>query len=147
MRNGKILSGVLLGLILFGVVAGASWYAYNVGVAQGVMQSAVLTAPAVEGNVTPVVPVTVPFWYMQSFRFGHPFGFGFGFLGCLVPIFFFLLIFALFRFAFRPYWGRGWHRYGGGPSDGDIPPQVKEWHRKLHDQESNVSSSPTGQPG
>jgi hypothetical protein len=146
MRNGRFFLGVLLGLLLFGVIAGVSFYAYNVGMAQGVLQSATIVAPPIDGAV-PVVPATVPFGYWQSFRFGHPFGFGFGFLGCLVPIFFFFLIFALFRFAFRPNWGGGWRRGGWDGGNDEIPPQMRELHRKLHEQDTPPMQPPAGQAG
>lgn len=146
MRNGRILFGVLLGLVLIAVVAGASWYAYNVGLAQGVMSGATFVAPPVDGSVQPVTPSTVPFHFYRGFGWGHPFGFGFGLFGCLVPIFFFLLVFALFRLLFRPHWGGGWGRGGWKGYDGEIPPQVQEWHRKMHDQETSVPP-PSSQPG
>ena len=100
-----------------------------------------LNAPTTDGTV-PVAPFVAPYGFYRPFGFGPPFGFGFGFLGCLVPFFFLLFIFALFRLVFRPRWGRGWGgpgmgmRGGWDSPQGDIPPAVKEWHRKLHEEES-----------
>lgn len=144
MRYGRFLLGVVLTLLLVGLVAGVAWTAYNAGIMQGIAQSGILTMPATEGTTAPT-PNMVPFWFFRPFGF-HPFGFGF--LWCLGPLFFFLIIFLLFRLAFRPNWGRGW---GGGPwmrgdwdpSQSDIPPRVKEWHRKLHEDENKAPVNPT----
>jgi hypothetical protein len=85
----------------------------------------------------------MPFGFYNAYGSHRPFGFGFGFLGCLVPILFFLLIFALFRFAFRPRWGGPW-RYGGWENgQGDIPPGVREWHRRMHEQDTAPPPAPT----
>ncbi len=133
MRYGRIFMGVVLALLLVGLVAGVGVTAYNAGIMQGVVESGRFVPPTTEGGVAP----TAPIWIYGPGAFHRPFGFGFGFLGCLVPLFFIFLLFALFRFAFRPHWGHGgWKRGGWDPAQGDIPPAVKEWHRKLHEEET-----------
>lgn len=155
MRFGRILFAVLATLLVVGVVAGIGFTAYNAGVSQGLIDSGKLVVPApVTGDGT--APMVAPYGYYRGFGyggwggFGRPFGFGFGFLGCLIPLFFILLIFGLFRFAFRGRggWGRGWGGPGmrggwGDPNQGDIPPGVKEWHRKLHEEENRAQTPPS----
>lgn len=146
MRYGRFLFGIVLALLLFGVVAGVGWTAYNAGITQGVVESGNLVPPSIDGNAAPTAPFYAPYGFRGSYGFYRPFGFGFGLLGCLVPLFFIFLLFALFRLAFRPRWGRGWGGpwMGGGvgrdwdPSKGDIPPAVQEWHRKLHETENQT---------
>jgi hypothetical protein len=118
--NGRVILSVLLVLLLIAVVAGVGVYAYNAGVAQGMVASGKLTTPS-DG---------VPYPYLAPFFF-RPWGFGFGFFGILAPLFFFLLIFGLFRLIFwRGAWG------GGGPRrywrEG-VPPAFEEWHRRSHE--------------
>lgn len=146
MRYGRILVGFILALLVVGVLAGVGVTAYNAGVSQGVVDSGKLVLPTTDGTA-PTAPFVAPYGFYRPFGFGPRFGFGFGFLGCLVPLFFFLLLFALFRLAFRPRWSRGWGgpgmgwgmRGGWDPSKGDIPPGLKEIHRKLHEQDAGVT--------
>lgn len=138
MENRRILFGIVLALLLIGVVAGVGWTAYNAGITQGVVESGKLVPLTTEGGVAP----TAPYGFYRPFGVYRPFGFGFGLLGCLVPILFLFLLFGLFRFMFRPRWGGPWMRGSGwDPSKGDIPPGVKEWHRKLHDEETQATSN------
>ncbi len=120
--NGRIVWGILLVLLLIvgAVVLGTS--AYNRGLAQGMAVSGADKAPA---------SGTVPYPYFPGPFFWRPFGWGFGFLGFLFPLFFIFLIFALVRGLF---WGgyRGWRR-GPWMESGTIPPAVEEWHRKMHE--------------
>jgi hypothetical protein len=129
MNYGRIFFGFVLALLVVGVLAGIGWTAYNAGIAQGVVESGRLVVPA-EGNTAPIAPYYAPYGMYRPF--------GFGWVACLIPLFFFLLLFGLFRFLFRPPWARGWgaYRMGGGwdPSSGDVPERVKEWHRRLHEQ-------------
>ncbi len=111
--NGRFILGLVLVLALLVLAAGIGVYAYNLGIAQGMVDSGKITAPS-----------PYPFYGPYFFR---PFGFGFfGFLG---PLFFFLIIFALVRALF---WGRHWGRYPGH-WEGQVPPAVEEWHRKMHE--------------
>ncbi len=146
MRNSRIWFGILLGLLLFGLVAGVGWYAYNVGVTRGIVASGQLVAPTAEGGVVPPAAGAMRFGFPYAYGFHPPFGFGFGILGCLVPIFFFFLIFALFRLIFRPHWGGPWRRGGWDYESGDIPPRVQEWHRKMHDQDTAPAPPSTPAP-
>jgi hypothetical protein len=69
--------------------------------------------------------------------YGYPyhFGWGFGFLGFLFPLFFLFLIFGLLRAAM---WGSGRHGYGHGRGKwgggwGDDPrSRIEELHNELH---------------
>jgi len=143
VNTGRILLGIGLALLLIIVVAGVGWYGYNMGIAQTAIQN---------GQIAPAPNGVAPFVRPYGFGFYRPFGFGFGFLGCLIPLLFILLIFGLLRFLFwGPRWGRGWGRgwgygpYGWDPSRGDIPPPLKDLHRRLHESESNPP--PTSAPG
>ena len=49
MRNGRILMGFVLALLVVGVVAGIAFTAYNMGVSQGVVDSGKLVLPAPDG--------------------------------------------------------------------------------------------------
>jgi hypothetical protein len=135
--NGRAILIGLLALVLIAGAAGVGVYAYNAGVAQGMVESGKITV--VEGG-----PYAYP--YGGPFFFHRPF-FGFGFLGCLFPLLFFFLVFGLLRSIFwrGPWgWGRGWgHHHGHGPWGKDVPPMFEEWHRRAH---GGASSESTGQP-
>lgn len=121
--TGRIVLGVLLFIVLIVAIGGVGTYAYNVGLAQGVAQADKLPAPAT--GPVPYYP-----YYGGPFFF-HPFGFGFGFLGLLFPLFFFFLIFALVRGIF---WGGRWgHRRW--MAEGNVPAPFEEWHRKAHEKQ------------
>lgn len=131
--NGRFVLGTLLALVLIVALIGVGVYAYDLGVGQGLAQSGKLVAPST--GVAPVPFYGGPFFY-------RPFGWGFGFLGCLFPLLFFFLIFALFRGL---WWrGAGWGgRYG--PWGNGVPPRFEEWHRRLH--EGDAGTSGTAQAG
>ncbi|MDE3091146.1 MAG: hypothetical protein KGJ80_17360 [Chloroflexota bacterium] len=122
--NGRFVLGVLLAVVLIVGAVGVGVYAYNAGVAQGMIESGKVVAPA-----TGVAPYP---YYGGPFSF-HPFGWGFGFLGCLFPLLFFFLFFGLMRAIF---WGGRWgwrhHRHW----ENGAPPMVEEWHRKMHEQQT-----------
>lgn len=133
--RGRIWLGILAALVLLGLVAGVGALAYNAGVAQGMWLGSTTTATAPEGTTVPLAP------YYAPWMFHRPFGFGFGMLACLIPVFFVFALFALMRFMFgAPRWHRGWGgpgMYGKwNPSDGNFPSHVVEWHRKLHEQDA-----------
>ena len=132
--NGRIVLRVLFVLVMLAVVAGVGFYAYNIGVAQGLAGSAGLTAPMAPG-------VTPHLYYGRPF-FG-PFGFGFG--GCLFPLLFAFLALILLRGLFwRGHWAHGHHGHWGQ----GVPPMFEEWHRKAHEPQppqSTQSAQPTDQ--
>jgi hypothetical protein len=124
--NGRFVLGVLLAVVLIVGAVGMGVYAYNVGVTQGMVASGKVIAPT-----TDVAPVP---YYRPSFY--RPFGFGFGFLGCLFPLFFLFLLFGVLRaFMWRGRWGWRHHRHWESGEHG-IPPMVEEWHRKMHEQQA-----------
>jgi hypothetical protein len=119
MHRGGFVRGLLVAILLLALVGGAAYYAYGAGVAQGLLDSGKLAAPA-----APMAPY--PYYGL------HPFGFGFGVLGCIFPLLFFLLFFGLLRGirgAWRGQWGDGMHR--GHWGDG-LPPKFEEWHKRAH---------------
>jgi hypothetical protein len=153
--NRRILLGIFVLVLLVVVAVGAGGYAYQIGVAQGLANSAKLVAPDGSGGV----PVA-PFYYGMPGFYGRPFGFGgFGFLGCLFPLLGFFLIFALFRAIFwGGYWGRrGWGHHGwGGPEGGPegqgfgpggqgVPPMFSEWHKRAHGDQPPQGPTPPAQ--
>ncbi len=113
-------------LVLVAAVAGLGFYAYNLGLTQGLVQ---------QGGAPSGVAVPPPYPYM----YGHPFfGPGFGFFGCLVPFFLLFVIFASMRLVFG-HGPMGWHhhmRHGHwgwrGEAGKGFPPFFEEWHRRAH---------------
>jgi hypothetical protein len=122
----RILWRVLAALVLLAAIAGIGVYAYNIGMTQGLAQK----LPVVTGE-----SVQMPYLH-----YGHPFfGFGFGFLGCLIPLFLFFLVCGSMRALFwhgpmgwghmhRRHWG--WRDENG--KDAPVPPFFAEWHRRAH---------------
>lgn len=124
--NGRFILGVLLAIVLIIGAVGISIYAYNVGVVQGMAENGKVIAPP--AGVAPY-PYYGPFFF-------QPFGWGFGFLGCLFPLLFFLLFFSLIRgIIWGPRWRWHHHRHWEHDEHG-VPPMVEEWHRKMHEQPS-----------
>jgi hypothetical protein len=70
----------------------------------------------------PAGTAVAPYYYGP-----HWFGFGFGFLGFLFPLFFLFLIFGLLRAAM--WGGRGW---GGGYGHMSRRERLEDIHRELH---------------
>jgi hypothetical protein len=101
---------LVLAVVLLSAVAGA--IAYNVGVSDGIAQSA-----AAQGTPIPA----------YAYGWHRPWGFGFGF-----PVLFFVVLwFVLLRGL---WWGGPWGRhryYYAGPHG--IPPAFDEWHRRAHE--------------
>jgi hypothetical protein len=124
----RIFWRVAVVLVLIAAIAGLGAYAYSLGVAHGAVQ-----------NVTPPTTgsTTMPYGYYWPPYFGmwH----GFGFLGCLIPLFLLFLVFGSMRMLF---WGgpMGWrrhmmHRHWGrwqGEEGKGVPPFFEEWHRRAH---------------
>ncbi len=122
----RIFWKVLIVLVLVAAILGIGVYAYNLGMTQGLAQKLQVTA----GQAVPVP-------YMHYGR-GF-FGFGFGLLGCLIPLFLLFLVFGSLRALFwhgpmgwrhmhRRHWG--WRDENG--KDVDVPPFFAEWHRRAH---------------
>lgn len=124
--NGRFVFGLLLAIVLIVGAVGIGVYAYNAGVAQGMAGGGNLVAPATG---------TAP--YFGGPFFYRPFGWGFGFLGCVFPLLFFFLIFGLLRGIFwGGHWGWRHHRHWDR-DEHDVPPMVAEWHRKMHEQQTS----------
>ena len=122
--NGRIIIRVLLALVLLAGVVGIGIYVYNAGVAQGLAESGQLGVPETGG---------VPYPYYGGPFFLRPFGWGFGLLGCLIPLLFVFLFFGLLRGLFwrgRWGWGPSGHR---GRWEKGVPPMFEEWHRRAHE--------------
>ena len=96
---------ILVLLAIVGVIG------YQIGISQNIATA----LPAASG-----VPAVPPYYW-----YGPHFGFGFGFLGLLFPLFFLFLIFGLLRAAFGGGRGRG----HGHTSRREYLEQV---HRELH---------------
>ena len=103
---------VLVILAIVGVIG------YQIGVSQNIAAQ------------IPAGTAVVPPYYYGPHWFGW--GFGFGFLGLLFPLFFFFLIFGLLRAAM--WGGRGWGggRMGWGGQGDWRRQRLEEIHRELH---------------
>lgn len=122
--SGRIAFSILLTIALVAAVIGLGLYTYNVGVAQGLAQTGRQVAPG-----TGVVPY--PFYGPFFF---HPFGWGFGFLSCLVPLIVFFMIFGMIRtLIWGPRWRWHHHHHYWDDAGRPVPPMVEEWHRKMHE--------------
>lgn len=129
--NGRFVMRFILSLVLLALLVGAGVMVYQLGVSQGLAASGKLALP--DGGATTGV---APYPYYGPF-FWHPWGFGWFPFGFIFPILGFFLVFALIRGLVWGGW-RGRHFYRGGPGGFDpnnVPPQVAEWHRKMHEQE------------
>ena len=127
--NRRFVLGILLALVLMAGAVSLGSYTYNLGVAQGMVQSGKL------GDLPPGAEIgPQPYYYGGPFWFYRPFGFGF--LGCFGPLLFFLLFFGLFR----GFWWGG--RWGHGPGwkhrhwEHGAPSRFEEWHRQAHGQDA-----------
>jgi hypothetical protein len=156
--NRSIIFKVVMALVLVAALVGIGYYAFNLGVAQGMAVK--LPAASADGGAA---PLTYPYFGMRHY---YPF-FGFGGLGCfglLIPLFLLFLVFAAFRGIFWHYGPRRWHMMGHGPwgrgpwghgptdmppsgeNGMNVPPMVSEWHRRMHEQaeqkETKADQSP-----
>ena len=104
----------MIGLALVAALAGVGFYAYNLGVAQGLAESSRLVAP---GAAAPVIVWARP-W-------------GFGFFPFFPLLFIFFWIFVLRGLFWRGRWGGRGGGYRGYPG---VPPEFDEWHRRAHAQ-------------
>jgi hypothetical protein len=120
----RVILGVALTLALIAAGAALGWVAYQSGVAQGI--SAAAGGAAAPPPFAPYGP-----YFMGPF--------GFGLLGCLVPLAFLFLVFSLFRLIIWGGIGHHGHR-GWGPGRGFFPEgmrehwrqRMEEWHRQAH---------------
>ena len=122
--NEKIGLRIVAGLVLLAAIAGVAFFAFQAGVANG-------SPVTVEAPTGQTVPAPMPY-YGYGMRFSHPFGFGFGCFGLLIPLFLFFLAMRAFHFMF---WGPRWgHHMGhwGRRWEGGAPPMFDEWHKKAH---------------
>jgi hypothetical protein len=111
-------------LIALGIAAIGYW-SYNAGVAHGMAEAA--RVAAVQGGNAAAHAYPPYVWH-------RPWGFGF------FPIFPILFI-LLWVFLLRGFFWRG--RHGWGPSYGDgVPPRFEEWHRRAHEQDASLRTSP-----
>ena len=124
--NNNIFGRIVAGLVLLAVVGGIAFFAFNAGVAQGVVTKVPQSATQ---------PGTMPY-YGAPF-FWHPFGLFGGIFGFLIGLFLLFFVFRLISFVvFGPRWGWGGrmsrHAWRHGWYEGDVPPMVKEMHDRLH---------------
>ena len=133
--NGKIGLRIVSALVLIAAVAGIAFFAFQAGIAQG----SPVTIQAPSGQTA---PAPNPYYgYGWGMPFHRPFGMGFGFLGCLFPLFLFFIVFGAFRFLF---WGPRWgHHMGhwGRRWEGGAPPMFDEWHKRAHGQSPDTGTS------
>ena len=130
----NIVFRIIAALVLLAAVAGIAGFAFNAGMVRGSALS--VQAPATGAQPVPgfVYPAPYPYYW-------HPF-FGFGFLGFLIPLFLFFLVFgAIRRLLWGPRWGMhhmGHHMHRGDwgentPGGSDfVPPMFNEWHKRAH---------------
>jgi hypothetical protein len=123
--SGRFVPRLLAALLILAGIIGLGFYAYQLGVAQGVAQNA---------PVAPAGAAAVPGPY---YGYPHPFFpfWGFGCFGVLIPLFLLMLIFGGLR---RMFWGghMGHMGYGGWRSkwsEGGAPPMFEEWHKRAHE--------------
>ena len=125
--NRSIVFRIIMALVLLGAIIGLGAFAYRAGVTQGLALSAGM--PSGE-----IVQTPLPYYPMY---FGFPF-YGFGMLGCLIPLFLLCLAFFAFRGLVwgRPRrWGYMHHGPWGRGDPGQGPPSIfTEWHRQAHAQ-------------
>jgi hypothetical protein len=115
---------ILSALVLVAAIAGIAYFAYQAGVVQG----SPITIQSPSGETAPA-PYPYYGWGMPYYR---PWGFGLGFLGFLIPLFLFFIVFRAFRFLF---WGSRWGHYGPwrrGWGEGGVPPMFEDWHKRAH---------------
>jgi hypothetical protein len=127
MNGNNVGLRIVSALVLVAVIAGIAFFAFQAGVAKG----SPVTIQAPSGQTAPA-----PYpYYGYGMPFYRPWGFGFGFLGFLIPLFLFFLALRAFRFLF---WGARWGHMGHhGPWRRDwgergLPPMFEEWHKRAH---------------
>ena len=114
------------------LAAFVGYFAYNAGVAHGVVTSQQISAG---GATAPAaVPPAAVYWY--GYGWHRPWGFGF------FPFFF--LLFFFFWVLRAAAWGGPWRRYRcyGGGYYSDLPPSFDEWHRRAHERMTKEPGAP-----
>ena len=133
--NGKIFVRIIAALALLAVIAGIAFFAFNAGVAQGV----VTKLPA-----TTTHPGSMPYaFYSAPLLFWHPF---FGLFGFLIGLFLLFFVLRMISFIFLgPRWGRGermGHRaWRHGWTEDGVPPMFQEWHNRAHGKQSEENKA------
>jgi hypothetical protein len=120
-------------LVLVGLLAVVGVSIYNAGVSAGI-------ATDVGNAIASGAPVPAGYYYGPYV--GHPWGFGFGFGGFLIGIFFLFIFFGLLRAVFG--WGRWGHHDGGGYSKfgrhGRWNEYMGAWHDEQHGKAPDAST-------
>ncbi len=125
-------------LLLVGLLAAVGVNIYNAGVSAGI-------ASEVGQAIASGAPI--PAGYYTDAYLGRPGGFGFGFGGFLIGLFFLFLFFGLLRAAFgRGRWGG--HQGGGyggwGGHHGSRREYLDEWHRERHGETAEAGGAEKG---
>jgi hypothetical protein len=130
----RIVLGAVLVMALIAAAAALGWMAYNAGLAQAAQ--------------TGGAPLGVAPYAMYRPHFMAPFGFGF--LGCLVPLAFLFLIMCLFRLVV--WGGMGRHIHGGwGPHGPGMPGGMPEgmrahWRQRMEELHREMHAAGSGEP-
>lgn len=141
----RVILGVLIVVVLAAGAIGIGVTAYNYGVARGLSDSGQIVPGPDQGRLDRPGRIWSPLHFGYAMpMMGGRFGYGFGFLGCLVPILFLFLVFALFRFIFWRPWGWGWRHHGPwGHGEGrGVPPMFEEWHKRAHGEQTTPPQEP-----
>ena len=130
--NRSIVYRIIMGLAALAVLAVVGFFAFQAGVGYNLAQEGVIPEQISE------MAAYHPYGPHPHF-YGPMFGFG-----CLVPIGLFFLFMCLLRGVFwgPRHWGRHWHMrhpYPGGWDKG-APPFFEEWHKRVHETDSNTDS-------
>ena len=131
MNGNNVGLRIVSALVLVAVIAGIAFFAFQAGVAKG----SPVTIQAPSGQTA---PAPYPYYgYGYGAPFYHPWGFGFGFLGFLIPLFLFFIALRAFRFLFwGPRWGHHRGPWGRDWGERGLPPMFEEWHKRAHGEQS-----------
>ena len=140
--KGKVFLRILILVVVVIALLGVGAAVYRLGVVRGLAANGTGQVPMFEGRtmgryVTPGLMV-------------RPFGFGFSPFGFILPLFFFgLLVVGLVALFSRGWRHRGPYGWNGGPHgfrDGEVPPMLVEWHRKMHEADASQPPQPPQEP-
>ena len=133
----RIALGVVLVVALIGATAALAWMAYNAGVTQGAVQGA-------------DAPLAVAPYAMYRPHYMAPFGYGF--IGCLVPLVILFLIFSVFRLVVWGAMGRHMHPGGSwGPRGPGMPGGMHDgmrehWRQRMEELHREMHAAGSGEP-